>query len=157
MTKHMEHYKNWLIKDYPQMPSSTFDAEAAYLKKVLARLEKKKDKAKRQLYGIYIPFAPKTHKTPSPLAKRESRERYDRTRPSSSARGYDNSWQAVRRYFLANNPLCIDCLKKDNRYFPAQEVHHIEPLRDNPSRRDDPANLAPLCKRHHSIRTAKGE
>ena len=47
MTKHMEHYKNWLIKDYPQMPSSTFDAEAAYLKKVLARLEKKKDKAKR--------------------------------------------------------------------------------------------------------------
>lgn len=91
----------------------------------------------------------KLHK---PLNKRT----YDDNRPSASARGYDKKWEKVRKMFLKEHPLCEDCLRY-GVYTPAQEVHHIEKVKDRPDRRLDPTNLMALCKACHNRRTAKGE
>lgn len=58
--------------------------------------------------------------------------------------------------FLAEHPLCVDCLVSP-RMEPATEVHHIRKLRDHPTLRLDPANCMALCRSCHSIRTARGE
>ena len=95
-----------------------------------------------------MPWSPKTNK----IDKLKVAE----NRPSSSQRGYDNSWRTVRIYHLSNFPLCGDCLT-DGKFIPANEVHHKIKLKDRPDLRDEPSNLMSLCKSCHSKRTAKGE
>ena len=43
-------------------------------------------------------------------------------RPSPSARGYDNKWRALRKWWLNRHPLCLYCRK------PANQVDHIIPF-----------------------------
>jgi len=40
---------------------------------------------------------------------------------------------------------------------PAIDVHHIRKIADRPDLRLTLANLMSLCKRHHAIRTQRGE
>ena len=89
--------------------------------------------------------------------KQKTRSAAEVDRPSSSARGYDATWQKFRLHYLYNhNPLCVDCLE-EGRTSSAVELHHIERLKTNPARRLDPDNIVGLCKRCHSKRTARGE
>lgn len=76
---------------------------------------------------------------------------YDRSRGTSSQRGYDARWRRIRKLVLAERPLCVDC-DRAGRVTMANEVHHI----DYNSRNNNPANLMPLCKSCHSRRTAEG-
>jgi 5-methylcytosine-specific restriction protein A len=80
---------------------------------------------------------------------------YDAGRGSASQRGYDATWQRVRRMHLANKPLCHDCFNEGGRVTIATEVHHIIAKRDGGTNEFE--NLMSLCKSHHSQRTAKGE
>jgi predicted kinase len=53
---------------------------------------------------------------------------------------------------LANHPLCVMCLA-EGRVTAAAEVDHIIPLRDGGEHAEE--NLQPLCKPHHSRKTAR--
>jgi 5-methylcytosine-specific restriction protein A len=81
---------------------------------------------------------------------------YDQHRPNSYQRGYDKRWSAFRAAYLAEHPLCEDCLTR-NRTRAATDLHHIEKLADNPSRKLDKSNVMPLCASCHARRTARGE
>lgn len=87
-----------------------------------------------------------------PLHKR----RYEDNRPSARERGYDRTWEKVRKMYLVEHPLCEDCLER-GIYTPAKEVHHIEKVKDRPGKRLDMSNLRALCKVCHNRRTARGE
>lgn len=75
-------------------------------------------------------------------------------RPSAFKRGYDRRWQQVRRIFLRQHPLCVEC-GKDGRTTLATEVDHIVPHRGDRDLFWDQNNWQPLCKRCHTKKTAK--
>ena len=84
--------------------------------------------------------------------KQEQRE-YDRRRGSPAARGYDHAWRKASKEYLARNPLCVECLKR-NRVTAARVTDHIVPHKGDPSLFWDPSNFQGLCVRCHSRKTA---
>jgi len=74
----------------------------------------------------------------------EHRKQYNHR---TNAAHYDTRWRKISKSFLARNPLCAEC-QKVGRLTPAVESHHIIPVEDGGSDRDD--NLLPLCKSCHS-------
>jgi len=84
--------------------------------------------------------------------RREIKRRYDKDRPSAARRGYNYRWQKIRKMFLAENPLCHDCLER-GEVKAAEEVHHIKPLAEGGTH--EFSNLMSLCKECHSKRTMK--
>jgi 5-methylcytosine-specific restriction protein A len=91
-----------------------------------------------------MPKAPAIYKT-LPVTDRTRRALHDRTRPSSSARGYDRAWSRVRLVQLARAPLC-KCGAV------AVEVDHVVPLADGGARLEL-GNLQSLCKPCHTAKT----
>lgn len=83
---------------------------------------------------------------------RERRAAYDRTRPTAAARGYDETWRKIRAGVLRLEPCCRTCAAQGRRV-EAVEVDHI----DGNSRNNATANLRPLCRHHHSQRTARDQ
>ena len=85
--------------------------------------------------------------------KQEARryEKYDRD-PSTRKR-YGRTWKRIRDRYIHEHPLCDQC-QKEGRMTPAQEVHHVLPLRDGGTHADD--NLISLCTSCHSTITARG-
>jgi len=79
---------------------------------------------------------------------------YDKRRASRSQRGYDRTWQKVRRMQLNAQQLCEDC-REQGRLTIATEVHHIVALRNGGDNSFE--NLRSLCKACHSKRTNAGE
>jgi 5-methylcytosine-specific restriction protein A len=79
----------------------------------------------------------------------QRRAAYNRTRGSAASQGYDGAWRKLRAVFLARNPACVWCGKAAN------EVDHIVPLKADPSRRLDWANLRAACSSCHSRHGAK--
>ena len=43
---------------------------------------------------------------------------------SAARRGYGSKWQRVRKRYLKEHPLCVECLK-EGRYVPATDIDHI--------------------------------
>jgi 5-methylcytosine-specific restriction protein A len=68
---------------------------------------------------------------------------------TTSERGYDTTWQKLRKWQLATFPICKACERQS-----ANEVDHILPINDGGARLD-PANLQSLCKSCHSKKTAQ--
>ena len=65
-------------------------------------------------------------------------------------------WRKLRRWHLARNPLCEECLKM-NRTVPAKHVDHIEPHRGDSVKFWNPDNLQSLCEMHSNQKTGRGE
>lgn len=84
--------------------------------------------------------------------RRQSQQEYDQRRGSASSRGYGRRWRRLRAMILVQSPLCVMCLA-ENRTTAAVEVDHITPLRDGGDNTIE--NLQPLCKSHHSQKTAR--
>ena len=85
--------------------------------------------------------------------KREVDRHYNRhQRDPRTAKRYGRRWRKIRQAFLTAHPLCEEC-KKQGRYTPAEEVHHITPLSEGGTH--DYENLMALCKSCHSRITAK--
>lgn len=84
-------------------------------------------------------------------AKHEARryERFDRD--PETRRRYGSTWRKIRARFVAEHPLCEECLKQ-KRLTPTEEVHHILPLSHGGTH--DASNLMALCKSCHSKITA---
>jgi 5-methylcytosine-specific restriction enzyme A len=76
-----------------------------------------------------------------------ARSDYER-RGSRESRGYGADWQRVRDAYVREHPVCEEC-----RDAPTREVHHVVPVRVDPSRRLDATNLRALCKGCHSRTT----
>ncbi len=73
-------------------------------------------------------------------------------RPSSAQRGYDARWRSARELFLANEPLCRNCMLQ-NIITGADVVDHIIPHRGDQELFWDQTNWQPLCYSCHSIKT----
>lgn len=73
-------------------------------------------------------------------------------RRHASARGYDRRWQSARLVFLAEHPLCEECMK-EGRYVKATVVDHIIPHRGDRELFWDQDNWQSLCKHHHDVKT----
>jgi len=79
-----------------------------------------------------------------------SRDR-DRWRGTAASRGYDAAWRKVRALALKRDRyLCLNCIKGD-RVTPAEDVHHVAPIRVAPERRLDLNNLMSVCRPCHSM------
>lgn len=65
-------------------------------------------------------------------------------------------WRRTSKAFLAENPLCADCLKL-GIYTEAKHSHHLVKPADNPELAFDWENLLALCIPCHAARTARGE
>ena len=83
--------------------------------------------------------------------KKESQryEKYDRD-PAVKKR-YGRAWKRIRDRYIAQHPLCEQCLKQ-NKVTPAEEVHNILPLSRGGTHCED--NLMSLCTPCHSKITA---
>lgn len=77
-------------------------------------------------------------------------------RPSSTARGYDRRWRKVRKMYLNENPLCVECLN-EGHITPATTVDHIEPHKGDYNKFWDEDNMQSLCESCHNRKTAKGK
>ena len=71
----------------------------------------------------------------------------DSNRPNSSQRGYDSKWRRDRKMYLADNPLCVECLKI-GKLVTATVVHHIKEIK-NGGEIFDQENLMSLCRECH--------
>lgn len=69
---------------------------------------------------------------------------FDRTRPSSSQRGYTGTWDRAKAEFLARHPFCRRCGDR------ATTVDHIKPHKGDPALFWDRSNWQALCARDHN-------
>lgn len=76
------------------------------------------------------------------IARKKARER---SRPSTTARGYGRAWQKLRLEVLKAMPVCPCGV-------PATEVDHVVPRRQGGT--DHPSNLGARCRSCHSRKTA---
>ena len=68
-------------------------------------------------------------------------------RPAYSNKKYGRAWKRIRDRYAAAHPLCELCLK-EGRLTPVEEVHHIVPLSQGGTHRND--NLMSLCQSCHT-------
>jgi 5-methylcytosine-specific restriction enzyme A len=78
----------------------------------------------------------------------------ERQRGSPESRGYDSRWKRERAAFLQHHPWCITCQVTRNVHAPATVVDHIVPHRGNHDLMWNQENWQPLCRTHHSKKTA---
>ncbi|MBL4928784.1 HNH endonuclease signature motif containing protein [Fuscibacter oryzae] len=76
-------------------------------------------------------------------ADAERKARFDKTRPSARARGYDSDWKSARIDFLKAHPLC-------RCGAPATVVDHIKPHKGDNAIFWDRTNWQALCRHHHN-------
>ena len=64
-------------------------------------------------------------------------------------------WAVTRRYHLAANPFCVDCLARVIKTAQDLHVDHIIPLKDYEGDPLDPSNLATRCRSCHTVKSNK--
>ena len=80
--------------------------------------------------------------------RKAERDEYNRyRRPADSNKKYGRAWKRIRDRYAAAHPLCELCLK-EGRLTPVEEVHHIVPLSQGGTHRND--NLMSLCQSCHT-------
>lgn len=62
-------------------------------------------------------------------------------------------WRATRKYFIVDNPLCVEC-ERNGLTVAADVVDHITPINEGGARFDF-ENLQSLCHRHHNKKSGK--
>jgi len=78
----------------------------------------------------------------------------NRQRWSDNDGAYNGAWRRLRILVKAEEPLCRECLKL-GLVEATTEIDHILPVRTHPELRLVRSNLAGLCSRHHSEKTAR--
>lgn len=90
-----------------------------------------------------MPTRPDTHRIERADLPSHVSPRPPESRPSAARRGYDGTWQRLRKLALHSSPVCSECGRL------ATEVHHVKPISEGGERLEQ-ANLLPLCKACHS-------
>lgn len=94
-----------------------------------------------------MPYIPKEPNRPwTPDDKKSSSEK--KTDPFYLS----TAWRKLRKAFLADNPICVECKLKD-RVREAKVVDHIVPRAVAPEKELDWNNLQGLCVIHHNKKT----
>jgi 5-methylcytosine-specific restriction protein A len=92
----------------------------------------------------------KPSKRPVWLGKREVQGR----RKTDNQKFYNSQrWRKLRKRFLKENPLCVEC-EKVELIRGADMVDHIKTIGEGGAR-FDLNNLQPLCHHHHNIKSGK--
>lgn len=86
--------------------------------------------------------------------ERSAKADYDRTRPSSTARGYSSRWAKAARGYLAKHPWCVAHEAK-GEIVRATVVDHIRPHRGDRELFWDRSNWQGLCGPCHNSKTAR--
>jgi len=115
---------------------------------------------------------PSLMKTPCnhPGCRRATRGRYcedhrhlayrrpsERRRGTPAERGYDHHWRKLQQAYIAEHPLCEDCLDDDTINAWNLEVDHILPIEVRPDLRLCWDNLRTRCRQHHSLKTLEDQ
>lgn len=82
---------------------------------------------------------------------KERKAAADKARPSPSGRGYDRTWQKVRRAFVIAFPTC----STEGCGAATTDVDHIKSIREAPHLRLEWSNLRAFCHPCHSRHTAR--
>lgn len=93
-----------------------------------------------------MPSKPKTanlHRSKRKVNRQAKNRQRRRALPTNS-----KAWRSIRADVLAGEPLCRHCAR-DGKTTAATDVDHI----DDDATNNDPANLQPLCRRCHSVKT----
>ena len=80
-------------------------------------------------------------------------KQYDRSRNKEWQHLYGSRWQKARKGFLAQHPLCVECLKNGITKGANVVDHHI-PHKGNIKKFWDVSNWQSLCVRCHNKKTA---
>lgn len=80
-----------------------------------------------------------------------------RANPAARALYGKAAWRKARRAFLEAHPFCVECRRRKLGHIPAEVVDHVRPHRGDEGLFWDRDNWQPLCKRHHDIKTGRGE
>ncbi|MFH0809711.1 MAG: HNH endonuclease [Pseudomonadota bacterium] len=84
-----------------------------------------------------------------------SRRQQDRERGTAAERGYDWRWHKASRAYLAANPLCAICLKKDPLVIRAASlVDHKIPHKGDMALFWDESNWQSSCEECHRLKSA---
>lgn len=96
-----------------------------------------------------------TTSVPCDACRKSVAAAYDRARGTATARGYDSRWARYSKRYRIEHPLCVHCLA-EGVVHASEHVDHIEAVSgpDDPLFWD-PRNHQALCRRHHSLKTAK--
>jgi 5-methylcytosine-specific restriction protein A len=95
-----------------------------------------------------VPFAARQH------GARPQSAPAPELRPTANARGYNYRWQRYTKVFLAQRPLCAECMK-EGIVRAADVVDHIEPHRGDEQLFWNPTNHQPMCYSHHGAKSAR--
>lgn len=88
------------------------------------------------------------HATSINKTNRETRETNDATLRESQEFYQSTRWRKLRNWFIKQNPICLHCGR------PAQEIDHIQPIRQGGSAMSVD-NLQSLCTSCHAIKSNK--
>jgi len=82
----------------------------------------------------------------------EKHQKRDVDRRNSYQRGYTKKWARARLWYLAQHPLCVECLKR-GKLVSATQVDHIQPHQGDMTLFWDSDNWQALCHSCHSRKT----
>jgi 5-methylcytosine-specific restriction protein A len=97
-----------------------------------------------------MPWASKVHRS---VVKASVQKSLSRRQVSRSLRGYTKEWMDASRMYLAENQLCVECVKEGKRK-PSKVTDHIRPHRGDMVLFWDRSNWQALCVMHHGRKTA---
>jgi 5-methylcytosine-specific restriction enzyme A len=102
-----------------------------------------------------------------PTCTSQQRQAHDKQRGSFRARGYSSRWDALRRRFLAEYPLCgmrppglapvMSRCHDAGLHTPATVCDHVVPVRVDPAAMWSVGNLQALCAGCHNAKTRAGQ
>lgn len=89
--------------------------------------------------------------------RKREQQHTDQARGTSSERGYDAAWQALRAAYLRANPLCEcdECQAGKLKATAATVVDHRISIAERPDLRLVWSNLRSMSKTHHDRHTAR--
>lgn len=107
-----------------------------------------------------MPTAPPYFRPANQQQRPEQRRGYERERREDQSwrNWYKRKvWISLRAGQLAREPLCENCLIREDLITAADTVHHREPHRGEWTKFIDPENLASVCKGCHDGEISRGE
>jgi 5-methylcytosine-specific restriction protein A len=102
------------------------------------------------MFSEEVPAPRSFGKVANYVPSKDGHRRVERFKGTRKARGYGNDWHRLRNWVLEGEPLCRRCVL-EGRTVPAQEVHHIVAIKDNPDLRLSQDNLMPVCRSCHRL------
>jgi len=91
---------------------------------------------------------------PHHRALSEQRKKQNAFKNATRYANYDShEWRKLRYKILTEHPYCANC--GIDKYNAELHVHHITPVRDDPTKFLDETNLIVLCESCHATQTQK--